>query len=169
MFLTGSKKQSESMPFDLGQLIRRDNRRIDRPVLLLPSLATIHSRYKEEVAGKELADCGQVIKNTRLLYRWKKWTGQVVLCAWDSTVKLFTHFSNESFREFIGAHFDLQEKSGVHFALPAEATADRIWQTLLSDAADLEWASWQLTDEYRRSGKLTRQNMERQCPAKKER
>jgi hypothetical protein len=154
MFLTGSKKQSETMPFDLGRMLRWDtSRRADRPVLLLPSLATIHSRYKEEVASKELADCAQVIRSTGLLFRWKKWTGQVVLCTWDSIIKLFTHFSNESFREFLGAHFDLQEKSGVHFGLPAEPVADRIWQTLLLDAIDLPWASWELTTEYRRSGK----------------
>ena len=69
------------MPFDLTKLVRREaSQKVGKLDLLLPSLATIHSRYREEVASKELVDCAQVIRSTGLLYRWKKYTGQVVLC-----------------------------------------------------------------------------------------
>ncbi|HXM05411.1 MAG TPA: hypothetical protein VN939_22550 [Chthoniobacterales bacterium] len=112
-------------------------------------MVTIHKQHHEELASKELTECAHVIKATGLLYRWKKYYGPTVLCAWESTVKLFTHFSNESLREWLGTHFDLQETTGIHFGLPAEAVADRIWQTLLLNTIDLPWASWQLTTQYR--------------------
>jgi hypothetical protein len=113
----------------------------------------VHSRYCEELVNSQLKECARIIKAKGALYRWRKHNAPAVLVVWDKESKTFINFDNQGFCQWLGSHFDLRDRFGVHFGLPHRATAARIWEELLKDGHGLEWASWQLTDEYRKATK----------------
>jgi hypothetical protein len=139
---------------DLKLLLRMDSeRRADKALLTIPIVDQLGKERCQDVVRKQLAECAKVIKAKNLLFRWRKCGAPSVLVIWNKDSHLFTHFDNDLFRHFLGIHFDLVDSRGMSFGLPAAATTAKIWEELLRDEHGLPWASWQLTDEYRRAGK----------------
>jgi hypothetical protein len=142
------------MSIDLKAMLRWDSeRREGKPLLIIPNIDDLNKEYRQEVVSKQLAECAKVIKAKGLLYRWRKFVGPAVLVTWDKESRQFTNFDNNLFRHWLGAHFDLVDSRGVSFGLPAAGTAGRIWEELLRDESGLDWASWDLTTEWRKNGK----------------
>ena len=141
------------MSVDLKQLLRWDEARRDKPRLVIPAFKTPGTKYDPGVVTNELRECARVIRERGGLFRWKRFTGLVVLVVWDPESKQFTGFDTERFGLWLGAFFDLCDRSGLQFGRPHLSTASRLWEQLTLDESGLPWASWQLTDEYRRAGK----------------
>jgi hypothetical protein len=113
----------------------------------------VNNKYCEELVGNQLQECAKVIKAKGGIYKWRKYNAPAVLVIWDRDSKLFINFDNAGFCEWLGTHFDLYDRMGVHFGLPHSATADRIWTELLKDSSGLEWVSWGTVSEWRKEGK----------------
>ena len=142
------------MPFDIGQMFRRDSaRRANRPELLIPCLSEVNNKYCEELVNNQLKDCARVIKAKGGIYKWRKYDAPAVLVIWDKDSKVFINFDNAGFCEYLGATFDLSDRMNVHFGLPHPAVAARIWEELLKDSTGLESVGWQTVGDWRRQGK----------------
>lgn len=144
------------MAFDLAPMVRQDaKRRHGKKELVVPSLVFKPGAITipREDPVKLLEACAKVIASTGLLYRWKRYTGRVVLVEWNSDSKMFTGFHVESFKHWLGVHFDLKDQSGMHFGLASTPVTARVTEELLRNETDLPWASFQLTDEFRKQGK----------------
>ncbi len=142
------------MAFDLGKMIRGSAaRRSDRPQLLIPAINEISSIYCEELVSKQLANCAKIIKDRGGLFRWRKYNAKPVLVIWAEDSKVFINFDNPGFCQWLGSNFDLCDRMGIHFGLPAAGVAARIWETLLLDSSGLDYVSWSTVDERRRANK----------------
>jgi hypothetical protein len=140
--------------FDLTKFLRwNEARRPDRQKLVSFCIDELNSRYCEELVTKQLGDCATVVKAKGDLFRWRRLNNSTVLVIWDKDSKQFINFDNSAFCQYLGSNFDLQDRSGCHFGLPAAPTAARIWDALLQNSVDLPFADWKLTAERRRAEK----------------
>lgn len=144
------------------------DRRDDKAQLIIPILSQLNDPNFQELVNRQLEACALTIKTRgdvysagsgagfsktyTGLYRWRKFTGRVVLVIWDDASKTFTHFDTETFARWLGTHFDLVDSTGMNFGEPARATASRIWEKLCLEETNLPWASWELTEQFRREG-----------------
>jgi hypothetical protein len=141
---------------DLRALQRWDaTRRVGKPRLEIPSLKELNRINCQNTVTETLRACAWTIKENGLLWRWKRFSGQVVLVVWEPQAKQFITLNQdlEHFALWLGAHFDICDNSGMQFGQPARSTAARISEALLADEVGLPWADWPLAVQFRKEGK----------------
>jgi hypothetical protein len=123
-------------------------RRRSKQLVTLPVIGHLRNIDHQKEVDELMAQAAKLIGEAKLLYRWRRSSGLVTLCVWDSVIQVFTMLDNELFAEFVGKYFDLTDGT-LHFGLPHQSTADRLYEECLKDASGLEFADWALTDKRR--------------------
>jgi hypothetical protein len=141
---------------DLRALQRWDaTRREGKPRLEIPRLKQLNRLDCQTTVTEKLRECARTISATGLLYRWRRFSGRVVLVSWEPQEKQFItlNLDIEHFALWLGANFDICDNAAMQFGQPARSTAARISEELLKDEIGLPWADWPLTVQFRKEGK----------------
>jgi hypothetical protein len=139
---------------DLDRLLRWSAARRDgKPLLTIPCLDELRNPSCQELVDRQVSDAAKIIAGAGKLHRWRKWNRDPVLVIWSHESRQFIGFDNTLFCRWLGQTFDLVDKAGMSFGQPHAATGSRLWEELLKDTTGLPWASWELTDQWRRQNK----------------
>jgi hypothetical protein len=117
---------------DLKELLRWDaGRRTDRPLLRPPNVDQLRNEPCRASVSQQLKACCDTIAARGLLYRWRRFTGEVRLVVWSKSERQFLNFDPDLFAHFLGSNFDLIDaKTNVHYGLPALSVSTTIWEAL---------------------------------------
>jgi hypothetical protein len=123
----------------------------DRKTLIIPTPELCDNRYHHHEVEPLLRKAAQQIIDSKLVFKWTRYTGKAVLVRWSDLDRKFLAFGLDDFRAWLGQQWKVIDTNNMEFLGPSRAVGDRLYAVVLDDR-NLPLASWKLERE-RRLGK----------------